>query len=55
MPPRELFPPESLDLPPWFDELGAFTILATRPFGMPLSFRASYFFLFFTIDDLFGT
>ena len=32
--------------------VGEFAIFAARSFDMPLSFRASYCFSFFTFDDL---
>ena len=49
---REL--PECECSPPFFDAPGLFAIFAARSLDMPLSFKASYCFSFFTCADLPG-
>jgi hypothetical protein len=47
--------PEPDFFPPRLDAPGEFAIFAARSFDMPLSFRASYCFSFFTLGRFFGT
>src|SRR4051812_9343983 len=54
VPPCFELPPEPDFLPPRFDAPGEFAIFAARCFDMPLSFRASYCFSFFTLADFEG-
>ena len=46
--------PEPLALPPRRDAPGELAILAARSLDMPLSFKASYWFSFFTFADFDG-
>jgi parallel beta-helix repeat protein len=54
VPPWDELLPEPDFLPPRDEEPGALAILAARSLDMPLSFRASYCFSFFTLGLLFG-
>ena len=55
VPPWEELPPEPDFLPPRLDAPGELAILAARSFDIPLSFRASYCFSFFTFARFSGT
>src|SRR3954470_5896679 len=55
VPPCFELDPDPLFFPPRLDAPGEFAILAARSLDMPLSFRASYCFSFFTLALLLGT
>src|SRR5205085_7966405 len=54
VPPWRRSPPEPDFSPPCFEASGELAILAARSLDMPLSFRASYCFLFLTWADFVG-
>ena len=54
VPPCDAFPPEPDFFPPRLDAPGELAILAARCLDIPLSFRASYCFGFFTLADFDG-
>src|SRR5213595_3767727 len=54
VPPCLEFPPEPDFWPPLDDAFGELAIFAALSFDMPLSFRASYCFSFFTFGRLLG-
>src|SRR4051812_9890226 len=55
VPPWSLLPDPECDVsPPCSEAFGEFAILAARSLDIPLSFRASYCFSFFTLADLLG-